>query len=112
MPEMSEYRSPKLIRRQEKMASMMRSILNAMEHSIKTGRPCFHTPEVQSIIGHFEADRVRVEQFVNETRDRKERVMTAVMAGKQRIGRQVETMNTAELERFMEAALEAVDVLP
>jgi hypothetical protein len=109
---MNEPRPPKLFRRQEKMASMMRQILNAMEHSIKTGAPCFHTPEVQSIIGHFEADRVRVAQFVNEARDRKEMVRNATSAGVNATGNAFDNVGTMDLLRFAEAVLEAVDVLP
>src|SRR5688572_26140291 len=113
---MNEPRPPKLFRRQEKMASMMRQVLTAMEHSIKTGRPCFHTPEMQSLIGHFEADRVRVAQFVAEAQDRKTVVRNAMLDALKatRAGQSEHFSNVShsELGQFVEAVLEAADVLP
>lgn len=110
---MNDTRPPKLLRRQEKMASMMRQIIGRMERSIQTGEPCFHSPEMQAVVQHFEADRVRVEQFINEGRDRAELVRRATLAALRSMSTTVlPDKGHRELMAFAEAVLIEAGVLP
>lgn len=108
---MTNTRPPKLLRRQEKMASMMRQMIGHMERSIQTGQPCFYSPEMRSLMLHFEADRVRVEQFVSEGRDRSKLLHDTIGAAIQKTGTAFEDKSTADLMDFAETILTEAGVL-
>jgi hypothetical protein len=56
----------RLFRRRRKMASTLQEMVGMLQTSINTGAPCCTTSRFQSLLGHFEADRIRIADIMRD----------------------------------------------
>jgi hypothetical protein len=80
MRELTDPEKARLARRRAKMGSIQAEIMDCMNESIRTGQPFVHTARHRSLLLHFEAERVRVEDIYNTARDEERMVHEAAQA--------------------------------
>ncbi len=80
MRELTDPEKARLARRRAKMGSILAEITDCMNESMRTGQPFVHTARFTSLLLHFEAERVRVEDIYNAARDEERMVHEAAQA--------------------------------